>query len=370
MEKYSTNECKNPQFLRKIRREDKAVDVKTFATLLARELVKRGIPRELAVKHSVSLVRTFDEEDLREISSYTSANEFSDLAESLAGLIMDREQMKKSSKEKLSPPPESVPAPAKVKNPSATAVFDLPSKKGEGKAAGIPDTRTRAVPVIKGGEPVQSAAENMKTKAYKLETAGPEAVTQTFAGIKTSDITLKSGASDVTEVNIPVIKSAYAESEEQEIYLDEEGYDDEKVTLTKRGRGFFIGIVLGTLPVTLIIALAVLGVFVLGIIAVCALVVAALLLVLAEAVAGSGLTLVGVIYGAIEIISGNIGVGIYEIGLGVCCGAIFLALGILTYNFATLVLPYILKQLISFEGYCLRRVGAMIDRLKKECNRL
>ena len=48
------------------------MDVKTFATLLSKELVDRGIPGEIAVKHAVSLVRTFDEEDLREISSYTS----------------------------------------------------------------------------------------------------------------------------------------------------------------------------------------------------------------------------------------------------------------------------------------------------------
>ena len=96
----------------------------------------------------------------------------------------------------------------------------------------------------------------------------------------------------------------------------------------------------------------------------------AILLVCTEAVVGSGLTLVGVIYGAIEMFSGNIGAGIYEAGLGICCGGLFLAVGILTYNFASLVLPYCLKQLVSFEGYCLKRIGPMLNRFRRECNKL
>ena len=329
------------------------MDVKTFAALLAKELAKREIPKELAVRHAVSLVRTFDEEDLREISSYTSPEEFSELADSLAGLIRDKEQLKRRSAERRSASSD-LSSPAEN---AATATFKSVSEKGEEKQKANVSAKDTCV------------SESMKTKAYKLESGELNGSTQTFAGIKTSDISLQSGVSEITEVNIPAVKSAYSDTEEQEIYLDEED-DGERVVLTKRGRAFFWGIAVITSPVTLLITLAVLGVFALGIVAVCALVVASLLLVLGEAVVGSGLTLVGVIYGAVEIVSGNVGIGIYEIGLGICCGAVFLALGILTYNFSVLVLPYILRQLISFEGYCLKRVAPMINRFREECNRL
>ena len=62
--------------------------------------------------------------------------------------------------------------------------------------------------------------------------------------------------------------------------------------------------------------------------------------------------------------------GLFEMGLGIAVGGLALALGILTYNFAVLVLPYAMKQLLTFEGYSLKRVGPMINRFREECNRL
>ena len=140
--------------------------------------------------------------------------------------------------------------------------------------------------------------------------------------------------------------------------------------LTKRGKAFFWTIAIGTSPLTLACTIAVLAFFALGIVTVCALIVACLLLVCGEAVAGSALALVGVIYGTIQIIGGNIATGLFEIGLGIASGGVALALGILTYNFAVLVLPYALKQLLTFEGYCIKRVGPMLNRFREECNRL
>lgn len=340
------------------------MDVKTFATMLARELTKRGISRELAVKHAVSLVRTFDEDDLREISSYTTAEEFSELTDSLAELINDREEKKAADTV------AAVPVPAIQKeDPSsaATGEFRPISQKPAGSCADA----TVEIPV-QGAVPATDGLENMKTKAFQVERGelSPDK-TQQFSGIKTSDISIKTDtASEITVVNIPAIDPY---EEETEIYLDDEDeVEDEEgaVVLTSRGKAFFWGITVVSSPFVLLAALLVLGIFALGIAVVCAFIVAALALVCCEAVAGSGLTLVGVIYGAIEIVSGNTGIGIYEIGLGICCGGLALCLGILTYNFAVLVLPYALKQLIAFEGYCLKRVGPMVRRFREECNRL
>jgi len=351
------------------------VDVKTFATLLARSLIKRGIEREVAVKHAVSLVRTFDEEDLSEIASYTTEWDFEDLSDSLAQLIKDKEESKK-------------PAPDETREISVDVDEDVKIAPGvpDGATREIPvirDDATREMPAIRDGAtreipairddatkeiptPQSGASENMKTKAFALEN-GDAAPTQSFGSIKTSDIAIPPEASDApTVVDLPVIP----EDGEQEIYLDEGDEEEGRVALTKRGRAFFWSIAVLTSPVTIVVSLLVLLVFALGIATVCALIAGVFVLVCAEAVAGGGFTLVGLIYGAIEIVGGSLGTGIYEMGLGICCGGIALAVGILTYNVATVALPYALRQLIAFEGYALKRVGPMLDRFREECNKL
>ena len=353
-----------------------AVDVKSFATMLARELAKRGISRELAVKHAVSLVRTFDEEDLREVSAYTTSEDFADLTESLADLIRDKEDEIKSG---AGPAPAPKTAPEAPLGDTVRIPVQRPAVPTDKTVAipvqnpAVPMDKTVAIPIGAPAEDTPVApSDNMKTRAFRVDTGElPSEHTRRFDGIGPSEIPIKTDtASDITLINLPMVDDY---SENQEIYLDdeEEEYEEEApVVLTKRGKTFFWTITVVAFPIILLAAILVLGVFALGIVAVCAFMAAVFGLVCCEAVAGSGLTLVGIIYGAIEIVSGNVGIGIYEIGLGICCGAVALCLGILTYNFAVRVLPYALKQLITFEGYCLKRVRPMVRRFREECNRL
>lgn len=392
------------------------MDVKTFATLLSKELVDRGIPGEIAVKHAVSLVRTFDEEDLREISAYTSASEFEDLSDSLCELIRSKEL---SGKKAPAPAPvanlpeedvrvatgtfprvtkeePSVPDTATKEIPvippkGQTQVPDTATKEipivgavpmgatieipvvSQGAPAEVPDTATREIPVITpvpdGATreiPVVGGDNSMATREFKVESEQSDEATRSFSVIKSEEA--PSGGNDTTLL-IPVVNPS--DELPQEIYLDEQNDEKpEKTVLTKRGKAFFWGIAVATSPLTILLALLVLAVFAFGIVAVCAVIAMTFVLVCAEAVLGSGLTLVGIIYGAIEIVQGHPGIGIYEIGLGICCGGLALCLGILTYNLAVLGLPYLLKQLLSFEGYCLKRVGPMLERFREECNRL
>ncbi len=347
------------------------MDVKTFASALARSLMERGIPREAAVKHSVSLVRTFDEEDLKEITSYRTPRDFDDLADGLAEIIKEKVAPKKEAFSESN----NVMAEGSAVPKAETAVFKVPTDNGYKDApASAPsvDASTREIPRAKVREG-SAQSDIMKTRSFvpekRAESQTEIQSTRTFDGIKSDDVPDKA-LSGITAVNIPVIKEAYADEGVQEIYLDEEGPEEDKVVLTKRGRSFFWGITVSVSPLLLIACILVLAVFALGIVAICALIGGAILLVCGEAVAGFGLAFVGIIYGSIEIVGGNMGIGIYEIGFGLCCGGLFLALGILTYNLAVVVLPYVLKQLISFEGYCIKRVGPMINRFREECNRL
>ncbi len=403
------------------------MDVKSFATELARSLTRRGISKELAVKHAVSLVRTFDEDDLREITAYTSSEDFADLSDSLADLIKEKEERP------ASPAPQGAAMAAEEPERASIATGEIPIPKISDAGVRLADTQTiptvhtRAFPAVKPSEtspsyedmktkevgivreeaqdsaktqvfsavsaPADEVADSSKTQIFsavgaeKEEESADSAKTQVFASVAPEEESAEktrafkavktdsAPVGDWTEMDDggegAVVDIIYEESSDQEIYLDREESDEsDKVALTKRGRAFFWTIAVGTSPISITAAVLVLAIFALGILTVCALIAACLILVCAEAVAGSGLTLVGLIYGAIQIIEGNTATGLFEIGLGVAAGGAALALGILTYNFAVRVLPYAMKQLITFEGYSLRRVGPMINRFREECNRL
>ena len=110
-------------------------------------------------------------------------------------------------------------------------------------------------------------------------------------------------------------------------------------------------------------------IFVLCFSTVCALIAVSFLLVGGEVVAGTASFLVGVIYGIIQICTTSVGIGIYEIGLGIICAGVFLALGVLTYHLAVRGLPYILRQELLFTRHLLRQIKPMINRWREECNK-
>ena len=57
------------------------------------------------------------------------------------------------------------------------------------------------------------------------------------------------------------------------------------------------------------------------------------------------IAIVGIVYGVVALITGNVPVGLFEIGLGVMVGAAVMFIGILMYNFAVRFIPFIMKLL-------------------------
>ena len=60
---------------------------------------------------------------------------------------------------------------------------------------------------------------------------------------------------------------------------------------------------------------------------------------------GSIVSIVGIVYGVVQLITGNTPVGFFEIGLGVIVGAAVMFVGILIYNFAVRFIPFGMKLL-------------------------
>lgn len=288
------------------------MNIKDFAATLAAELCSRGISRDDAMKHALTLIKTLTEDDIREITEYRTAEDFAELSDSLAELINEKNQRRIAN--------------------DAPQTANVNVSVGEAEDIGA-------------------------TRSYKIV---PSAV------FNTAEDMAQTVVGDAVTSDALVLELA----EEQEIYLEEGGAIREKVVLTPRGRGFFIAVSVLTSPLWICLAAVVLALFGLSIAAVCLMIAFAMCLVCVETAGGGILTLVGIIWGVSRMFVGTVGIGLYEVGLGIVIGGASLALGILTYNFATVTLPYLLRHLISFEGYCLRHVGPLLDRMREECNRL
>lgn len=284
------------------------MNVRDFAAALAESLCERGVTREEALRHTVTLTKTLDREDIAEIDQYKTAEDFAVLSDSLSRMII----AKRSAADE---------------------------KKGDAL------TKTKILDAVQGGTETPDAA---KTRTVTVD---PSAADERVG--KTETDSVEDSASDI-----------------QEIYLEEGAPIREKVKLTPRGRGFFAAFAVLTSPLWICLSAPVLVLFGLGIAAVGVAVAVCLCLVCAEAAGGAVITLTGVIYGIVCAVGGSVGTGIFEAGLGIAAGGVSMTLGILTYNFSVVCLPLFLRHLISFEGYCLRRVGPMLDIIRRECNRL
>lgn len=176
---------------------------------------------------------------------------------------------------------------------------------------------------------------------------------------------------DVVEYSEDVVE--YEEySEEVPLDIGEEGstrlpdyVEEEKVQGTK----MFWGLFALSLPVTLPLALVVLGVF--GVMwgATAAVMVGAVAALIATVCLGCVLSLVGIIYGIVQM-GTAVPIGLYEIGIGVIIAGITMCVGILIYNFAVRLVPVLFKLVWKLFKYALKRLKELFNYLKKESAKL
>jgi len=119
-----------------------------------------------------------------------------------------------------------------------------------------------------------------------------------------------------------------------------------------------------TLPFTLILGLAGAAVF-LGLIAVLVLSIVGLTaLLIAVSVAGTALALVGIIYGAIQLFSGSGPAGLYEIGEGLMIAGGTMLAGILLYNAAVRLAPFLIRKTARLIGVTAKALKKLFLKIK------
>ena len=124
-----------------------------------------------------------------------------------------------------------------------------------------------------------------------------------------------------------------------------------------------------SLPITIPLALAVLGVFGLMWGVLVGIIVGAIGALAVVVTAGTAVSLVGIIYGVVQLFT-SVATGLYEIGIGIVVAGIVLALGILLYNFAVRLVPILIKLVWKLFKYVLGRLKELFNYLRKESAKL
>jgi len=79
---------------------------------------------------------------------------------------------------------------------------------------------------------------------------------------------------------------------------------------------------------------------------------------------GAIVSLVGIVYGVVQLITGQIPVGLFEVGLGVIVGSAVMFVGILVYNFAVRFIPFGMRLLAKLFGAGFRAIRSGYQSLK------
>lgn len=85
-------------------------------------------------------------------------------------------------------------------------------------------------------------------------------------------------------------------------------------------------------------------------------------------IAGTGLTLVGIIYGVTQM-SVSRPIALYEIGLGIALGGVALMAGVLLYNGAVRLMPWVIRRMNRFSRFSVRALRRLVRYFKKACIR-
>ena len=128
----------------------------------------------------------------------------------------------------------------------------------------------------------------------------------------------------------------------------------------------FYTILVCTSPLWGFAALCGAAAFVLAIGALAALIVFLIVGLFAGVAVGTILSLVGVIYGITQLFE-YAPIGIYEIGLGLMIGGFVMFFGILAYNAAIRLLPYLIKQVLVLFSFTLHKCVELYYHVKGRC---
>ena len=287
-------------------------------------------------------MRSLSEEDYREIERYKDASDFSTLSDTLVQFISEEKRLAEAIEEEQRNPTLDIDDDISAKTRFATQSdgSDIPA---------VPSGKTIAVPVVRGVK--ESDGGNFSDT---ITVASPRAHAAS-----------KEIHPERTRVDMPTVTPAPEKDSGSARHYTE--YT--QVRLTARGKKFFVGGIVLTFPLILAAFIAFYGTFALCVAGVVTLIVATFVILAGLVILGSLACLIGIIYGITQMFA-SVGIGLYEIGVGIIASGVTMVISVLVYHTGTKVLPYLMRQLVAFFRQMMDKFPLFVDRVKEECNRL
>ena len=152
---------------------------------------------------------------------------------------------------------------------------------------------------------------------------------------------------------------------------DDAVQDDPMPTVTTRGKLIFWGIFVAGLPLILAFLLLYAGVFGAVFLGLCAVIILLVAGLICTTAGGTAVSMVGIIYGITQIVTAESKApGLYEIGLGITIGGLVLFAGILIYNLAIRLIPFLITLLGKLFRFCAGKLRDLFSIAKEACYRL
>jgi len=296
---------------------------------LEKGLVERGIDPALAERHVTNFGTTLTEADEKEINAIESLDDLAEVIDGMANNLKQRSQQKK-------------PPPPAVQRSQITADRDKDS-------ADMMNAETAVIDVY---TPPPAPKRITPPESQQI--------------VRTADI-----SQNTQDISLPVQNQNYTPRVQPQLtpYNYEDEDDFEITPANPKGKLLFWGIFILTIPLTAGIFLGVSGIF-FGAIAAFAAAIAGLMAGLIGMVAaGSAISLVGIIYGITQLFV-TFPIGLYEIGLGVIITGFIMFAGLLIYNFAIRLLPFLIKNIFRLYKHLAGKMKKLFNYIKGECYRL
>ena len=324
-----------------------------FLKLLQARLIERGLPPAAAEKETEH-VRTY----LAESSMDDVDISIDEMADGILTMLDDNSDSDHEDID-ISPVPmvsEENDESVSDELSAAIAAIDSPAEE-QPEVAVDAEPETPVIPIVLETEPeiAPEPEEEPAEVAPVIEEAPKEIpepilpVTPAEQPAQTEELKPEEPKHEVEEVNesaeLPVSDE---ENEDIEKYIPyNQKVRMKKIENSKKGGNewLYVLLLVITIPIAVALILTAFAVY-LGFWVILALAMIACIAALVVFVTVFALiSIVGIVYGVVALITENIPVGLFEVGLGVMVGAAVMFIGILVYNFAVRFIPFIMKLL-------------------------
>ncbi len=147
--------------------------------------------------------------------------------------------------------------------------------------------------------------------------------------------------------------------------------EDDRPSDIGHGRTVFWVLFFVTLPLSLLFLALYVSVFGLMFGALCAVIILLVAGLIGGVAAGAAVSLVGIIYGITQLITApSAAPGLYEVGLGLTIAGIVMLGGILVYNCAIRLIPYLIRLLGVLFRFCAAKLKQLFKMAKEACYKL